>query len=109
MTVTENLTAKSGHLAWCALVALFLSTKGGTSSVVQEHMFLTQWLAAALKQRRFPREVAPDIEWLIKQGRQFSVSANLRSKLDYLWRSCTGTLTDLFRLTYALGTAKNMQ
>lgn len=112
MAVTDNLTAKSGHLAWCALVALALATRGNTPSAVQEHMFLTQWLATALKQRRFAREVAPDIEWLIKQGRQYGVNANLRSKLDYLWRSCTGNLTeqsDLFRLTYALETAKNMQ
>lgn len=70
MTVTENLTAKSGHLAWCALVAMFLSTKGGISSAVQEQMFLTQWLATALKQSRFPREVAQNIEWLI--NRDFS-------------------------------------
>ncbi len=32
-------------------------------------------------------------------------------QLDYLWRSCTGALSeqnDLFRLTYALETAKDM-
>lgn len=32
-------------------------------------------------------------------------------KLNYLWRSCAGELTeqnDLFRLTYALETAKDM-
>jgi hypothetical protein len=55
--------------------------------------------------------VAPDIEWLLKQGRQLGVSAKLASKLNYLWRSCTGELSeqnDLFRLTYALETAKDM-
>lgn len=39
------------------------------------------------------------------------VSAKLASKLNYLWRSCTGELSeqnDLFRLTYALETAKDM-
>ena len=39
------------------------------------------------------------------------VRAKLASKLNYLWRSCTGELTeqnDLFRLTYALETAKDM-
>lgn len=69
------------------------------------------WLATALKQRRFSRDVAPDIGWLLKQGRQLGVSAKLASKLDYLWRSCTGELSeqnDLFRLTYALETAKDM-
>ena len=46
-----------------------------------------------------------------KQGRQLGVSAKLGSKLNYLWRSCTGELTeqnDLFRLTYALEAAKYM-
>lgn len=64
-----TLREKSGHLAWCALVALALA---------QENLFLTRWLA---------------------------------SKLNYLWRSCTGELSeqnDLFRLTYALETAKDM-
>ncbi len=43
--------------------------------------------------------------WLLKQGRQLGVSAKLASKLNYLWRSCTGELSeqnDLFRLTYAM-------
>ncbi|OXZ49392.1 hypothetical protein RW71_04421 [Escherichia coli] len=107
-----TLTEKSGHLAWCALVALALARQNGDMlSPAQENLFLTRWLATALKQRRFSRDVAPDIEWLLKQGRQLGVSAKLVSKLNYLWRSCTGELTeqnDLFRLTYALETAKDM-
>lgn len=107
-----TLTEKSGHLAWCALVALALARQdGGVLSPAQENLFLTRWLATALKQRRFPREINPDIEWLLKQGRQLGVSAKLASKLEYLWRSCTGELSeqnDLFRLTYALETAKDM-
>lgn len=53
----------------------------------------------------------PHIEWLLKQGRQLGVSAKLAGKLSYLWRSCNGELSeqnDLFRLTYALETAKDM-
>ncbi|EAP7307843.1 DUF2913 family protein [Salmonella enterica] len=107
-----TLTEKSGHLAWCALVALALARQNGdVLSAAQENLFLTRWLATALKQRRFSRDVAPDIEWLLKQGRQLGVSAKLVSKLNYLWRSCTGELSeqnDLFRLTYALETAKDM-
>ena len=107
-----TLTEKSGHLAWCALVALALARQNGdVLSPAQENLFLTRWLATALKQRRFPREVAPDIEWLLKQGRQYGVGAKLAGKLNYLWRSCTGELSeqnDLFRLTYALETAKDM-
>ncbi|MGX5056828.1 DUF2913 family protein [Enterobacter asburiae] len=107
-----TLTEKSGHLAWCALVALALARQNGdVLSPVQENLFLTRWLATALKQRRFSRDVAPDIEWLLKQGRQLGVGAKLASKLNYLWRSCTGELSeqnDLFRLAYALETAKDM-
>ncbi|WP_320729472.1 MULTISPECIES: DUF2913 family protein [Enterobacter] len=107
-----TLTDKSGHLAWCALVALALARQdGGVLSPAQENLFLTRWLATALKQRRFSRDVTPDIEWLLKQGRQLGISAKLASKLNYLWRSCTGELSeqnDLFRLTYALETAKDM-
>jgi hypothetical protein len=80
-----TLTEKSGHLAWCALVALALARQNGDAlSPAQENLFLI---------------------------RQLGVSAKLASKLNYLWRSCTGELSeqnDLFRLTYALETAKDM-
>ena len=106
------MTDRTGHLAWCALVALALARQNGdVLSAAQENLFLTRWLATVLKQRRFSRDVAPDIEWLLKQGRQLGVSAKLASKLNYLWHSCTGELTeqnDLFRLTCALETAKDM-
>jgi len=107
-----NLTEKSAHLAWCALVALALARQnGGVVSPVQENIFLTRWLATALRQRRFSRDVAPDIEWLLKQCRQLGVNAQLASKLNYLWHSCTGELSEqneLFRLNHALETAKAM-
>ena len=106
------MTHNAAHLAWCGLVALSLARQdGGIASPAQENLFLTRWLATALKQRRFSRDVAPDIEWLLKQGRQHGIRARLPEKLDYLWRSCSGELSDqndLFRLTYALETAKDM-
>ncbi|SLY23118.1 Protein of uncharacterised function (DUF2913) [Klebsiella pneumoniae] len=78
-----TLTEKTGHLAWCALVALALARQEqGELSPAQENLFLTRWLAAALKQRRFSRDVAQDIGWLLNQGRllaslphQFSLMA----------------------------------
>jgi hypothetical protein len=94
------------------MVALQLAKLDGqVCSESQENLFLTRWLATALKQHRFPRDVAPDIEWLLKQGRTLGARAKMLHKLDYLWRSCTGELSeqnDLFRLTYALETAKEM-
>lgn len=74
------------------------------------NLFLVRWLATAQKQRRFSRDVAPDIEWLLKQARQHGVRAELPKKLDYLWRSCHGKLSDqsdLFRLTYAFELVKD--
>jgi len=75
------------------MVALQLAKRDGqVSSESQENLFLTRWLATALKQHRFPRDVAPDIEWLLKQGRTLGARAKMLHKLDYLWRSCTGEL-----------------
>src|SRR5690606_20892526 len=108
----EKLGALTGHMAWCALVVLALARRdGGVASPAQENLFLTRWLATAQKQRRFPREVATDISRLLNQGRQLGVNARLASKLAFLWQSCTGELkaqTDLFRLTHAIETAKDM-
>lgn len=101
------MTEKSGHLAWCALVALALALArqdGGALSPAQEKLFLTRWLATALKQLRFSGDVTPDIEWLLKQGRQ----------LNYSWRSSTGELSeqnDLFRTEccgYQCGRERNL-
>lgn len=105
-----TITKKAGHLAWCALIALRLAQRDGlVRSDMQKNLFLTRWLATAQKQRRFCREVAPDINWLLKQGRTLGVRAKLPQKLDYLYRSCTGSLSDqsdLFRLTWAFESAK---
>ncbi|ELP5717445.1 DUF2913 family protein (plasmid) [Enterobacter asburiae] len=106
-----TLTEKSGHFAWCALVALALAKQDrGGLSPAQENIFLIRWMATALRQRRFTRDITPDITWLLKQGRQLGTSSNLPSKLLYLWNSCTGELlkqNDLFRLLYALERAKD--
>ncbi|WP_409076623.1 DUF2913 family protein (plasmid) [Pantoea sp. C3] len=78
-------------------------------SEAQENLFITRWLAEAKRQRRFSREVAQNIDWLLKVGRTESVRAGLRSKLDYLWHAGSGNLkqqNDLFRLTYAMNLAK---
>ncbi|MCZ4061103.1 DUF2913 family protein [Pantoea sp. LMR881] len=58
-----------------------------------------------------PREVAPDIEWLLKQGHQYGTGAKLAGKLDYLWQSCSGILTeqnDLQRLICIIEASKDM-
>ncbi len=79
-----TLTEKSCHLAWCALVALELARQDyGVLSPAQENFFLACWLAIALKQQRFSRDVLPHIEWLQKQGRQqaeFPVAGQIPSE-----------------------------
>lgn len=95
------------------MVALHMARcDNALQSESQENLFLIRWLSTALKQHRFHRDVAPDIEWLLRQGRMLGARAKLRHKLDYLWRSCTGELknqSDLFRLTYALEKARDME
>ena len=107
-----NLTEKSAHLAWCALVGLALARQNGdVVSPVQENLFLNRWMATALKHRRFSPHVVPDIARLPKHIRHPGANAKLARKLNYLWRSSSGELSaqnDLFRLTHALETAKDM-
>jgi len=108
---SESLAQNQGHFAWCALLALHLAKQDGKiRSAAHENLFLIRWLTTALKQHRFPRELAPEMHWLINQGKIYGVRANLTGKLDYLWRSCTSELLkqdDLFRLTCSLERAKN--
>ncbi|MCS5452289.1 DUF2913 family protein [Enterobacter huaxiensis] len=96
----------TGHLAWCALVALQLARQDGMiSSESQENLFIMRWFALAKKQRRFSRDLATDIDWILNQGRSLGIRARLKQKLDYIWRSCTGELleqNEMFRLTYAM-------
>ncbi|MFJ5855757.1 DUF2913 family protein [Enterobacter cancerogenus] len=97
---------KTSHLAWCALVALQLARQNGLiSSESQENLFITRWFSLAKKQRRFSRDLATDIDWILNQGRSLGMRARLKQKLDYIWRSCNGELleqNDMFRLTYAM-------
>lgn len=79
---------KSGHLAWCTLVTLALAGQDGSVlSPAQENLFLIRWLATTLKQQRFSRDVAPDIEWLLKQGHQREAGQQAELPLAFLhWR-----------------------
>lgn len=70
------------HLAWCGLIALHMARKAGmVNSPAQENLFLCRWLATAEKQRLFRRELANDIRWLLKEGREKGLRACQRQ--DY--------------------------
>ncbi|STU22648.1 Protein of uncharacterised function (DUF2913) [Klebsiella pneumoniae] len=107
----ENTTSALSHLAFCALVALGLARQDGIAGTpYAENLFLIRWLATAQKQKRFPRSVAIDIQWLLERGRKHGPAGHLRQHLEYLFRSCSGNLaaqSDLFRLTYASETLKD--
>lgn len=108
---TENTTSALSHLAFCALAALGLARQDGMAGTqYAENLFLIRWLATAQKQKRFPKSVAVDINWLLERGRKHGAADKLRQHLDSLWRSCSGNLaaqSDLFRLTYASETLKD--
>lgn len=101
---TSNLYVD--HLAWCGLIALNMARQAGTvSSAAQENLFLCRWLASAEKKRLFRRELANDIRWLLKEGREKGLRADLPGKLEYLWRASSGDLlaqNDLFRLQHVM-------
>ena len=82
-----------------------------TTTAYAETLFLIRWLATAQKQKRFPRSVAIDIQWLLERGRKHGAAARLRRHLEHLWHSCSGNIaeqSDLFRLTYATETLKQL-
>ncbi|WP_306301163.1 DUF2913 family protein, partial [Type-E symbiont of Plautia stali] len=101
---TSNLYVD--HLAWCGLIALNMARQAGAvSSAAQENLFLCRWLATAEKKRLFRRELANDIRWLLREGREKGLRADLPGKLEYLWRASSGDLlaqNDLFRLQHVM-------
>ncbi|ETO41303.1 hypothetical protein X965_10915 [Morganella sp. EGD-HP17] len=100
-------------MAFAALTALKLAQHDGLtgSSEQAENLFLVRWLKTALKQKRFHRCVSADLLWLSDLGQQRMMTAKLRHRLDYLWKSCCCDVQDqsaLFRLTYATEMLKNL-
>ncbi|HHR6019876.1 TPA: DUF2913 family protein [Providencia alcalifaciens] len=102
-----------GKFAFAALVALKLAQWDGKAALnaQSENLFLLRWLQTALKQKRFHRCVVHDFEWLINLGQQRLMTSKLKSRLEYLWRSCCcdiASQSDLFRLTYATELLKDL-
>ncbi|MDD9341347.1 MAG: DUF2913 family protein [Providencia heimbachae] len=102
-----------GKLAFSALVALKLAQWDGKTArnAQSENLFLLRWLQTALKQKRFHRCVVHDFDWLIRMGQQRLMTSKLKSRLEYLWRSCCCDIqdqSDLFRLTYATELLKDL-
>ncbi|MEX5871201.1 DUF2913 family protein, partial [Providencia hangzhouensis] len=117
-TITSPVTVEEknhwlGKLAFAALIALKLAQWDGKAArnAQSENLFLLRWLQTALKQKRFHRCVVHDFEWLIRLGQQRLMTSKLKSRLEYLWRSCCcdmASQSDLFRLTYATELLKDL-
>lgn len=105
-------TSELAHLAWCLLTSVRLAQKEGKAqSSLEQHVFVMQWLLTAQKRKLFPKSVAPDIMWLLAQGKKYGFGANLLKKVEYIYRSSAGELaaqSDLFRFTYFVETLKTM-
>lgn len=114
MTVSYQTrpTSELAHLAWCLMVSVHLAQQEGKAqSSLQQHVFIMQWLLTAQKRKLFPKSIAPDIMWLLAQGKKYGFGANLLKKIEYIYRSSAEDLanqSDLFRLTYFVETLKTM-
>ncbi|WP_439292237.1 MULTISPECIES: DUF2913 family protein [Rahnella] len=71
-----RLTSELANLAWCILVAVRLVQQDGKAqSHLQQHLFIMRWLTTAQKQKRFPKTISRDINWLQGQGKRYGFMA----------------------------------
>ncbi|SQD10940.1 Uncharacterised protein [Citrobacter freundii] len=108
-----TLTEKSGHLAWCALVALALARQEGWRSLAGTGKSLSHPLAGdCAEATAFPpgdksgHRVAVETEAPAGRQREAGQQAELTSGVPA--PASLSEQNDLFRLTYALETAKDM-
>lgn len=114
--MTVSLTKRPGtelaHLAWCILVAIKIARREGKAlTALQTHMFIMQWLSNAQKRKVFPKSLAPDILWLLDQGKRYGPAARLYSKTEYIWLASSGELSNqstLFRFTCMIDALRAM-
>ena len=100
---SEHNFTELEHFTWCAQVAWSLAVADKKiHSDMDRHRFLMAWLKTAQKQKRFPRTVARDIDYLIVYGTRHGFASKLADKIEFMHRSCgdVAQQPDLFRLTY---------
>ncbi|OMQ23666.1 DUF2913 family protein [Serratia oryzae] len=111
MTDIDNKNRELAHFAFCAQVAMKLAEQDGkVTSLLDGHVFLLRWLVTAQKQKRFTKQVAPEIAWLIARGRQLGMQSRLYERVQYLYFSWVDPIEqqpDLHRLTYIIEALKN--
>ncbi|HHR3897977.1 TPA: DUF2913 family protein [Salmonella enterica] len=103
---SEDKNGKLASFTWAALVALKLAVQDGKiSSALSEHLFMMNWLSVARKRKLFSKQVAPEIQWLLTEGRNKGVNANLKLKVEYLYFTSQETTSEqsaYFRFTHAI-------
>lgn len=108
----EEILPVLGHFAWCALVALRLAQRDSQAhSPLMAHSFLMRWLGTAQRQKRFSRDIANEIEELLRCGRQKGAGAKLQQRLEGLLSPCNSPVqrqSELHRLTFAIKQLKSM-
>lgn len=117
-TITSPVTVEEknhwlGKLAFAALIALKLAQWDGKAArnAQSENLFSASLATNGPETKRFHRCVVHDFEWLIRLGQQRLMTSKLKSRLEYLWRSCCcdmASQSDLFRLTYATELLKDL-
>ncbi|ASG86848.1 DUF2913 family protein [Salmonella enterica] len=100
------------NFTWCALIALkFASIDNKIHSSFSEYIFIINWLTVAKKRRLFSKLVAQEIDWLLMEGRNKGVNANLKFKIEYLRSVChksPSSQSVLFRFTHTFETLKSL-
>lgn len=111
LKMTTDTTELLGHFALCAQIALGIARHDrSVTTPVQEHIFLMNWLSTAQKKKLFSKDIASEIDYLLRIGKQAGIMANLKRKIIYMYKSCNEDInkqSDLFRLTYAIEQLKN--
>lgn len=70
-------------MAQCALMALAIEQQTGKCGFgpTSEHNFLSKWLTAAYKQKRFAKETAPTLQALTQMAKEKGQFAGLKANL----------------------------
>jgi hypothetical protein len=87
VTVAQSVRCDElSKFSWRALVAIGIAKwDNKINSKMAEHLFIMKWLSMARKRKVFSKSVVKELHWLIDEGKQKSINANLKFRLEYLY------------------------
>lgn len=62
-------------------------------------MFIMKWLEQAKRKKLFPKNIAPEIDYFIREGYRLNYRAALKSKAEYIWKTCTQNIDEFSDLS----------